>query len=99
MLSWFFLLFLFIISYKSFHGFSKINLLIISYSIVVFHHIYIPQCAMWGQLAGAVDRAPVQESEGPVFKSHLRHLTLTSVILGKLLNPNCLNLGHLQSSS
>ena len=46
-----------------------------------------------------MDRAPVQESGGPEFKSHLRHLTLTScVTLGKSLNPNCLILGHLQPS-
>ena len=52
-----------------------------------------------GQLGGAVDRAPVRESGGPEFKSHLRHLTLSSyVTLGKSLNPNCLILGHLQSS-
>ena len=41
-----------------------------------------------GQLGGTVDRAPVQESGGPEFKSHLKHLTLTScVTLGKSLNP------------
>ena len=51
-----------------------------------------------GQLGGAVDRAPVKESGGAEFKSHLRHLTFTScVILGKSLNTNCLILGHLQS--
>ena len=33
-----------------------------------------------GQLGGAVDKAPVQESGGPEFKSHLRHLTLTSCV-------------------
>ena len=30
------------------------------------------------QLGGTVNRVPVQESRGPEFKSHLRHLTLTS---------------------
>ena len=41
-----------------------------------------------GQLGGAVVIAPVQESGGPEFKSHLRHLTLSScVTLGKLLIP------------
>ena len=54
---------------------------------------------IWGQLGSAVDRAPVQESGGPEYKSPLRHLTLSScVTLGKSLNPNCLILGHLQSS-
>ncbi|XP_072471362.1 uncharacterized protein CXorf58 homolog isoform X4 [Notamacropus eugenii] len=52
-----------------------------------------------GQLGGTVDRAPVQESGGPKFKFHFRHLTFTScVTLGKSLNPNCLILGHLQST-
>ena len=52
-----------------------------------------------GQLGGAVDRAPVEESGGPEFKSHLRHLILTRcVTLGKSLNPSYLILGHLQSS-
>ena len=52
-----------------------------------------------GQLGSAVDKAPVQESGGLEFKSHLRHLTLTNcVTLGKSLNPSCLILGHLQSS-
>ena len=84
------------LAFKTFHGqyitFLSFQfpytLLLNKYSLVQWH--WPPSCSInnEGQLGGAVDRAPVQESGGPEFKSYLRHLTLTNcVTLGKSLNP------------